>query len=65
MDEFHKVFNSVIFYFEIGVLMFLLFIGLHTLVQFNDVAAYKPDQVGEIGHGCFVPDVMQHVLVVH
>lgn len=42
-----------------------LFVRLHTLVQFDDVAADKPDQVAEIGDGRFVPDIVQHVLVVH
>lgn len=43
----------------------LLFVRLHTLVQLDDVAADEPHQVGEVGHGRFVPDVVQHVLVIH
>lgn len=43
----------------------LLFISLYTLIQLDDVAAYEPHQVGEVGHGCFVSDVVQHVLVIH
>lgn len=43
----------------------LLFISLHTLVQLDDVASDEPDQIGEVRHGRFVPDVVEHVLVVH
>ena len=43
----------------------LLFICLHTLVQLDDMAANKPDQVAEIWNGCLISDVVQHVLVVH
>lgn len=43
----------------------LLFICLHTLVQFDDMAANKPDQVAEIWDRCLISDVVQHVLVVH
>lgn len=42
-----------------------LFVRLHTLVQFDDVAADKPHQVAEIRDGRLVPNVVQHVLVVH
>lgn len=42
-----------------------LFVRLHTLVQFDDVAADEPHQVAEIRDGRLVPDVVQHVLVVH
>lgn len=42
-----------------------LFVRLHTLVQFDDVAADKPDQVAEIRDGRLVSDIVQHVLVVH
>lgn len=43
----------------------LLFVRLHALVQLDDVAADEPHQVGEVRHGRFVPDVVQHVLVIH
>lgn len=43
----------------------LLFICLHTVVQFNHMASNKPNQIGEIGNCCFVPDVVQHKLVIH
>lgn len=42
-----------------------LFVRLHTLVQFDDMAADKPDQVAEIRDGRLVSDIVQHVLVVH
>lgn len=42
-----------------------LFICLHTLIQFNDMAADEPDQVAEIRDRCLISDVVQHVLVVH
>lgn len=45
--------------------MHSLFISLHTLVQLDDVAADEPDQVTEIRDRRLVPDVVQHVLVVH
>lgn len=45
--------------------MHLLLICLHTLVQFDDVAANKPNQVAEIRDCCLISDVVQHVLVVH
>lgn len=41
-----------------GVMKTLLFISLHTLVQLDDMAADEPDQIGEVRHGCFVPDVV-------
>lgn len=43
----------------------LLFVGLHALVQLDDVAADEPHQVAEVRHRRLVPDVVQHVLVVH
>lgn len=43
----------------------LLFIRLYTLVQFDDVAADKPDQVTEIWDRGLISNVVQHVLVVH
>lgn len=42
-----------------------LFIRLHTLVQFDDMAADEPDQVAEIRDCRLISDVVQHVLVVH
>lgn len=43
----------------------LLFICLHTLVQFDNMAPNKPDQVAEIWDCCLISYVVQHVLVVH
>ena len=43
----------------------LLFVCLDTLVQLDHVTADEPDQVTEVGHRRLVPDVVQHVLVVH
>lgn len=45
--------------------MNLLFIRLNTLIQLDDVAADKPHQVTEIWDCSFIPNVVQHVLVVH
>lgn len=42
-----------------------LFVCLHTLVQFDDMAADEPDQVAEIRDCRLISDVVQHVLVVH
>lgn len=41
-----------------SVMKTLLFISLHTLVQLDDVASNEPDQIGEVRHGRFVPDVV-------
>lgn len=49
----------------VGSVQDSLFVRLHTLVQFDDVAADEPDQVAEIRDGSLVPDIVQHVLVVH
>lgn len=43
----------------------LLFISLHTVIQFYHVASDKPNQVGEIRDSSFISNVMQHRLVVH
>ena len=43
----------------------LLFVRLYTLVQFDNMAANKPDQVAEVRDCCLVSDIVQHVLVVH
>ena len=43
----------------------LLFVRLYTLIQFDNMAANKPDQVAEIRDCCLVSDVVQHVLVIH
>lgn len=42
-----------------------LFVRLHALVQFDDVAADEPHQVTEIWHRRLITNVVQHVLVVH
>lgn len=36
----------------------VLFVGLDAVVQLYHVAPDKPDQVGEVGDGCFVSDVV-------
>lgn len=47
------------------ILKSLLFISLHTVIQFNHMASNKPDKVGEIRDCSFISNVMQHRLVVH
>ncbi|TRY86908.1 hypothetical protein DNTS_009027 [Danionella cerebrum] len=31
----------------------------------DDMAADEPDQIGEVRHSCFIPNIVKHVLVVH
>lgn len=48
-----------------GICKSLLFISLHTVIQFYHVASNKPNKVGEIRDSSFISNVMQHRLVVH
>ena len=44
---------------------YLLGIIPHASVNFQDVVANEPDQVGEVGNGRLVDNKPQHGLVVH
>ena len=36
-----------------------------TLVEFDNMVAYEPDQVGKVGSSCLVVDVLQHGWVIN